>query len=61
MPHVSIGKDKKVAQGHLRQKEPDDFRCHGADLGCQREKVGGRWSGCWELGMGTPDAVRPER
>ena len=23
-----------------RRKDPDDFRCHGADLGRRREKVG---------------------
>jgi len=57
MSGAPVGKDK-VARGHPRAKEPDDFRCHGKDLGRERDKVGGRWSGCGELLMGTPDAVR---
>ena len=50
-----------MAGGHRRRKEPDNFRGHRADLGRWREKVGGRWSGCWEVGMGTPDAIRREQ
>ena len=60
MSGAPVGKDK-VARGHPRGKEPDNFICHQVDLGRQREKEGGRWSGYRELGMGTPDTVRREQ
>ena len=60
MSGALVGKDKSDSRASA-SKEASRFQMPGADLGHCGKKVGGRWSRCWDLGMGRPHAVRREQ